>query len=133
MFLKPYTITDFGKNIIVLPEDVIYKEVEGITNKDVDIYISNLFKTFSTEIAVATYYQVIVWASEGHLNADVWTFDLKSWNYNTEINVRNFTNMEIDTSYSIVTNRDGLLLLAENEKRRLQFTNINDFISSYSS
>ena len=133
MFLKPYILTNFGKNIIVLPEDIIYKEVEGITNKDVDTYISNLFKTFSTEIAVATYFQVIVWASEGHLNADVWTFDLKNWTYNTDVNVKNFTNMELDNNCAIVTNRDGLLLLAENEKKRLQFTNINDFISSFSS
>ncbi len=133
MFLKPYILTNFGKIIIVLPEDIIYKEVEGITNKGVDTYISNLFKTFSAEITNATYYQVIVWASEGHLNADIWTFDLKNWTYNTDINVKNFTNMELDTSYSIVTNRDGLLLLAENEKKRMQFTNINDFISSFSS
>lgn len=132
MFLTPHTITDFGKNIIVLPESVIYDEVKNINNEKIRDYISELFKKFGNEINQATYYQVILWASGNHLNADVWSFDLKSWDYNTDIGVQNFVGMEIDKNTSIITNKDGFLLLAENEKNRARHSNIEDFIRSFS-
>lgn len=132
MFSKPWTITSFGKNIIVLPETIIFDEVKGITEKDIKKYLARLFKLFRNEINNAAYYQVIVWASEGNLNADIWSFDFKSWDYNTDINVHNFINFVLDEKPSVITNKDGLLLISRIEKEREQYSNIDDFINSFS-
>lgn len=132
MFIKPWTITSFGKNIIVLPETIIFDEVKGITEKDIKKYLARLFKLFRNEINNAAYYQVIVWASEGNLNADIWSFDFKSWDYNTDINVHNFINFVLDEKPSVITNKDGLLLISRIEKEREQYSNIDDFINSFS-
>lgn len=132
MFLKPFTITDFGKNVIVLPEDIIYEQVKDLTEEEIKRYISSMFSKYESEINQASYYQVILWAVEGHLNADIWSFELRSWDYNTDISVKNFTGLALDKNASIITNRDGLLLLAEIERKRVNYANIDDFMKSFS-
>lgn len=131
MFLKAkkvnLNIAGALKNVIILPEDVIYKEVTGVNREGIVDYLSELFQKHEQVINNATFYIVILWASEGHLNADIWTFDLKSWDYNTDINVLNFLALERDLDSGMVTNSDGFIKLAEIEILRKNCKSFEDF------
>jgi hypothetical protein len=131
MFLKPFRINGFGREIILLSEESIYKEIPTLTKQDVLDYLKRLFDNNEQIISKFTFCAVILWSMDCKLNADVWTFYLKDWRDNTDINVFNFTEFKRDTNPSIVTNGDGLLLIAEIEKSHIEYPDFDSFMIQY--